>query len=123
MSTVISLDTNVSAARTIIQANSRAREKLKEANQAVFDAVRALAGQYNDPLAPTLFNATQADLDALANVSPSKLLAVMQTGVPIFQLRMTPELREMLTSPSPNSDTMLMMLLRTFESRIPLTSL
>lgn len=123
MSSVITLDQDVSVARATLNADRTSIKKIEIANLAVFEAIKSLAGDYKNPIAANLFGADWEVLEALASATKSKVLPLFQTGVPIFGVRTSPEMRQMLINTRFDGDALLTMLLKTFENSVPLSEL
>lgn len=114
----------ISVSKSILDADRMSRQKMELANVAVYEAIRSLVADYKNPMAANLFTADWATLEAIANTSKSKILPLLQTGVPIFSLRLdTPEIREVLGNAQMDSNALLMHLLRGFEHEVPLSTL
>jgi hypothetical protein len=121
---VISLGQPISVAKSILDADRTSRQKIEVANLAVYEAIRSLVADYKNPMAANLFNADWETLEAIANTSKSKILPLLQTGIPIFLLRLdTPEIREVLSGAQVDTNSLLTHMLRTFESSVPLSTL
>lgn len=115
----------VPAAQATLDAHTAVRRKIEAANLAVYEAIKALAVDYDDPIAANIFGADMEVLRLLAGIPKPKLLTILQTAVPIFSLRLTsPEAVALLASGKGWSDDSLFSeLLKTFSDPVPLTTL
>jgi hypothetical protein len=115
-------ENNIPVAKAIFDTHSIVRKKIETANFAVVEALVAMM-EYQDPLAPAVFGATEETLKKLANMEKAKLNALLMTGLPIFQLRIaSPEFKAALEG-SGSEDALLRALLESYSQQLPLTSL
>lgn len=118
-----SLGDTPSPAKAKLDCHAQVREKIERANLAVYEAVRAMV-ESNDPLAANLLGADEAALNAIGNTLKSKLLAIFQTGVPIWSLRLdTPEAARLLLDKGWGTDELFALLLKSFKDQVPLSSI
>lgn len=122
---MLGLANNIPVAKATLDAHAEVRRRIKEANAAVFEAIKAIAVVYNDPLAENLFDADLDILRAIGNLPKHKVISMLQTGVPIFSLRLNqPGIAKMLESGNAwNEERVFEELLRTFKDNVPLTTL
>lgn len=115
-------ENNIPVAKAIFDTHSAVRAKIEAANIAVFEALVAMV-DYQDPLAPAVFDVDLETLQKLAATSKAKLSALFMTGVPIFSLRIgSPEFKSVLDG-SGSEDACLRVLLESFSQHLPITSL
>ena len=76
------------AAKSILDTDELFREKIEAANNAMLEVIR-MAHDTNSAIAPNLLGVPKEAIAALGSAPRSKLLKVVQTGVPLFSLRLT----------------------------------
>lgn len=112
----------IPASKAILDTHAQVRAKIEAANVAVHEALVAMVN-YQDPLAPAVFDVDGEALKTLASASKAKLRTLFMTGVPIFSLRIaSPEFKAMLEG-SGDEDACLQILLESFSTRLPIGSL
>lgn len=113
---------DIPASKAIFDTHTAVRAKIEAANRAAHEALVAMVA-YKDPMAPVVFNATWAQLEAIANAPRSKLNHIFMTGIPVFSLRMANDTFHTVLSNTNDQDTWLRNLLETFSANLPIASL
>jgi len=95
---------------------------IEAANKAIIDVIRKVM-MFDDALAENLFGCSHEKLKQIADMSPSSMLDLLHTSLPIFSIRLAqPEFAEILSNPG-NGDAALEALLRTFGAPVPTKAL
>lgn len=113
----------IPASKAVLDAHEALRRKIELANIAVYDAVRAIVVDYDDPIAANIFGADESALRALAETSKVKILPILMTGIPIFSLRLTTPESKAALGINDGGDALLASLLLTFSKTVQINSL
>jgi hypothetical protein len=111
----------VSAARATLDANKQVARLIEAANLAIIEAYRA-AYELGEPMAANLFGVDDEAIKAIGQTSKSKLLPVLQTGVPIWSSRLS-STEAISVLAEGKTDPLFNVLLKTFSSDVPLNTL
>ncbi|MBK4736019.1 hypothetical protein [Noviherbaspirillum pedocola] len=109
------------ASQFALDTQAATRNLIEKANQAVWEAVRAIAAS-NDPLGPALFGVDAEMLQQFSNIPKLKMLPLFQTGVPIFELRheMVSAVADLVAAGGYSQDKLFPIVMRAFGNALPL---
>lgn len=117
-----SFSQKIPVAQAKLDAHATVLQLIEKANKAVIEAARA-AMDFDEPMAANLFNADPDQLKQLLGSSRARLLELLQTGVPIWTIRLaSPEYKEVLDD-NKDGDAGLQALLKTFSEPVRLAAL
>lgn len=119
---MLTFSQDIPVSKAILDSTAESRRKLVDANRAVFAALKALV-ELDDPLASNLLGISPEQLEKLGNLSLSDVLPYLQTGIPIFSLRIAQDEFVAATEKRDGSDAALRALLKTFAEPVRLQSL
>lgn len=106
-------------AQVVLDSHASVVAAIENANKAIIDVVRKLMA-FDDALAENLMGCDRATLQKIADMSPSRMLELLHTSVPIFALRLAEsEFDDALNNPGTSSSA-LQALLKTFGSPVSL---
>lgn len=114
-------DATPSPSDVTVDMQSTNAKLIEKANIAIWDAVCA-AAQSADPLASVLFGVTDETLQAFYEYPRSKVLAIFQTGVPVWAIRISSaaSVVELTSAGGYNTESLFSQLLKTFGDTLPL---
>ncbi|MCU6502022.1 hypothetical protein LPN04_29940 [Rugamonas sp. A1-17] len=106
-------------AQVVLDSHASVVTAIEHANKAIIDVVRKMMA-FDDALAENLMGCNRATLQKIADMSPSRMLELLHTSVPIFTLRLAePEFDDALNNPD-NANAALQALLKTFGAPVSL---
>lgn len=105
------------ASQVALDTHATIRQLIEKANLAVFEAARAISAA-GDPVGASLFGVDEATLQAFGAIPKSKILPILQTGVPLFELRLkSPDaIKELVDAKGFNTDRLFALLMQSFDT-------
>lgn len=114
----------IPAAQAVLDVNKAVRSKIEAANLCVYEAVKALADDYDDPVAANIFSGDIEALRLITRIPRRRILTILQTAVPIFSLRLNSVEAVALVAEGKgwSDDALFSEVLKSFKDSVPLTS-
>lgn len=112
------------ASQVALDTHASIRQGIEKANLAIYEVIRmiALSGQ---PIGANLFGVDAATLRAFGNLPKSKIMPILQTGLPIFELRLKSEelVTELTDAKGFTTDRLFALMVKSFDPLPPLTKI